>query len=165
MSDKHIPEFHGNPNDMDWNPEFVFNLKDKIKDQQATIDKLVEALKESIFYLDCGFHTSKKQLTEYRDLIKSVTEKGMNKPIPLNKTELLDILDRYIKTFENIGEPLSHINIPTVRRIELEKILDSTPQAELDRLQLKHAGQYIKYKGVYLFTNSQPVPGIPAIRD
>jgi len=22
-----IPEFHGNPNDLDWNPEFVFNLK------------------------------------------------------------------------------------------------------------------------------------------
>ena len=47
MSD--IPEFHGNPNDLDWNPEYVFKLKSDLEQAKNQIDKLnkvVEAAKK-----------------------------------------------------------------------------------------------------------------------
>ena len=49
-----IPEFHGNPNDLDFNPEFVFQLKEEIrliKDKNENLDDMITAehtLNESI---------------------------------------------------------------------------------------------------------------------
>ena len=35
-----IPEFHGNPNDLDFNPDYVFMIKQKLSDAQEKIKKL-----------------------------------------------------------------------------------------------------------------------------
>ena len=52
MSD--TPEFHGNPNDYDFNPEFVFNLKAEnatLKAQLTAEQSLSGALREALVKL------------------------------------------------------------------------------------------------------------------
>ena len=52
MSD--IPEFHGNPNDLDFNPEYVFMLKERITE-------LENALNEVILDIDIDYLELKKK--------------------------------------------------------------------------------------------------------
>ena len=78
-----IPEFHGNPNDLDWNPEYVFNLKEQViaakriieindlladenEKQDKAILELATALKEAAKKID--WHTHYESGEEYRAL-------------------------------------------------------------------------------------------------
>ena len=60
MSD--IPEFHGNPNDLDFNPEFVFRLKNRITELEQALNEAAILIE---YYANNNVHAPSELDTAY----------------------------------------------------------------------------------------------------
>ena len=86
MSDKYTPEFHGNPNDLDFNPEFVFQKKEEIR--------LVKGKNENLYNMVTSEHKANKDLQEQLEQqAKSIAELK-------KKRSKGEINEAYAKTIE-----------------------------------------------------------------
>lgn len=83
MGDEHtLPEFHGNPNDLEWNPEFVFNLKERLEqaDEYAEsvnrlLDEKDKAISELVDALDSVLMLFEKNQAIDLDVLEELVNK------------------------------------------------------------------------------------------
>ncbi len=68
---ENIPEFHGNPNDLVFNPDYVFKLREEIEQLKADKRELAEALES----LNIVFKLPKTTAITIKDLVKKHKEK------------------------------------------------------------------------------------------